>query len=140
MKQNSEVTLLLIEDDDVDAMSIQRGFQKQRIANTIIRARDGQEALEMLTQNLVPEPYVILLDLNMPRMSGLEFLTKIRQDETLSRAIVFVLTTSNEDKDITASYEQHIAGYFVKSESGRGFNEIVDLLNGYWKIVHFPNE
>jgi CheY-like chemotaxis protein len=139
MSDRQEVTLFLIEDDDVDAMSIERSFKKQRIGNTIIRAKYGMEALEMLNAGRVPEPFLILLDLNMPRMNGLEFLKSLRLDGKLNNSVVFVLTTSSDDKDIVSSYSQHIAGYFVKSEAGQGFNGIVDMLQGYWKIAHLPN-
>lgn len=135
---SQEVTLLLVEDDDVDAMGIERGFKKHRIANSIVRARDGLEALDLLKNKQVPEPYIILLDLNMPRMGGIEFLNKVRENAELSHSVIFVLTTSNEDTDVAQSYDKHIAGYFLKSETGEGFKNIVDLLDGYWKVVHLP--
>ena len=133
-----EVTLLLIEDDDVDAMSITRAFKKMSLGNEIIRATDGLEGLELLRSGAVPSRYVILLDLQMPRLNGLEFLQEIRQDPQLDKSIVFVLTTSKSDQDITASYKKNIAGYFVKDKVGDGFLDIVKVLNGYWKIVLFP--
>ena len=135
-----EVTLLLIEDDDVDAMSIMRAFKKMSLGNEIIRATDGIEGLELLRSGAVPSPYVILLDLQMPRLNGLEFLQEIRQDPQLDKSIVFVLTTSKSDQDITASYKKNIAGYFVKDKVGDGFLDIVKVLNGYWKIVLFPED
>jgi len=136
-KQQKEVTLLLIEDDDVDAMSITRAFKKLCLGNTIIRATDGLHGLELLRSGAVPSPYIILLDLQMPRLNGLEFLEKIRQDPQLDKSIVFVLTTSKSDKDITASYQKNIAGYFIKDQVGDGFLDIVKVLKGYWKIVLF---
>ncbi len=140
MKNTSEeVTLLLVEDDDVDAMTIQRSFKTNRIGNPIVRAYDGLAALDMLRNGDVPSPYVILLDMQMPRMNGLEFLEKIRADEALKHSVVFVLTTSKAEEDITASYKQHIAGYFVKNESGENFIDLVNVLESYWKIVHFPH-
>ena len=120
-------------------MSVERGFAKQRIANPIVRARDGVEAFEKLNNGDVSSPYVILLDLQMPRMNGLEFLDKIRSDPKLHDSVIFVLTTSKAEEDIAASYSQHIAGYFVKDASGKSFMNIVDLLQGYWKIVHLPH-
>jgi len=135
----SDVTLLLIEDDDIDAMSIKRAFKKMNIGNNIVRACDGIEGLEMLRSGAVPSPYIILLDLQMPRLNGLEFLDEIRRDPQLEKSIVFVLTTSKSDEDITASYQKHIAGYFVKEDVGEGFLEIVNVLKGYWKIVYFPD-
>jgi CheY-like chemotaxis protein len=133
-----EVTLLLIEDDDIDAMEITRALKKMNVGNSLIRACDGLEGLELLRNGTVPSPYIILLDLQMPRLNGLEFLQEIRQDPQLDKSIVFVLTTSKSDEDITASYKKQIAGYFVKNEVGEDFLDIVRLLKGYWKIVLFP--
>lgn len=138
--EKKEVTLLLVEDDDVDAMSITRAFRKMSLANPIVRACDGLEALELLRSGAVQSPYIILLDLQMPRLNGLEFLDEIRQDPEFENSIIFVLTTSKSDEDITASYRKHIAGYFIKDQVGEGFLEIVKVLKGYWKIVIFPGE
>ncbi|MBA6391321.1 response regulator [Colwellia sp. BRX10-3] len=138
--KSREVTLFLIEDDDIDAMSITRAFKKMFIGNEMIRATDGLEGLEMLRSGAIPSPYIILLDLQMPRLNGLEFLAEIRQDPELAKSIVFVLTTSKSDEDMTASYQKNIAGYFVKEEVGEGFLDIVAMLEGYWKIVHFPED
>ncbi|AGS39722.1 MULTISPECIES: response regulator [Cycloclasticus] len=139
MKTNSkDVTLLLVEDDDIDAMTIERGFLKQRIANPIVRAYDGIEALELLRSNKVSRPLIILLDLQMPRMGGIEFLKQLRADETLSDLVVFVLTTSKSEEDMLSSYKQHIAGYFIKGDSGEKFLDIVNVLDSYWKIVQLP--
>jgi CheY-like chemotaxis protein len=135
---SSDVTLFLIEDDDVDAMTIERSFLKQRIANPIVRAYDGIEALEILRSNDVSRPLIILLDLQMPRMGGIEFLKELRADEDLSELVVFVLTTSKSEEDMLASYRQHIAGYFVKGRSGEQFLDIVNVLDSYWKVVQLP--
>ena len=132
------VTLLLVEDDDVDAMAIQRGFFEQRILNPIMRARDGLEALELLRSGTVPDPYIILLDLQMPRMNGFEFLDEIRSDPKLHTSVVFVLTTSTVEQDIADSYQKNIAGYFTKDMSNEAYLNIINLLDGYWKIVHLP--
>ncbi|AAZ27026.1 MULTISPECIES: response regulator [Colwellia] len=134
----SDVTLLLVEDDDVDAMTIERSFLKQRIANPIVRAYDGIEALELLRSNKVSRPLIILLDLQMPRMGGIEFLKELRADENLSELVVFVLTTSKSEEDMLSSYRQHIAGYFVKGKSGAKFLDIVNVLDSYWKVVQLP--
>ncbi len=132
------VKILLVEDDDVDVMAIVRAFEKQRIANPIVRAKNGAEALEMLTNGSVKRPYLILLDLNMPVMGGLEFLEILRSHKDLHDCVVFVLTTSSADEDISASYKQHIAGYFLKTECGKGVMDVVNVLEGYWKVVHLP--
>lgn len=137
-KTSKEVTLLLVEDDDVDAMTIERSFKTNRIANPIIRAYDGREALEMLRNNQVNSPYVILLDLQMPRMNGIEFLEALRADKELAHSVVFVLTTSKAEEDMIAGYEKNIAGYFLKDQSGDNFIDLVNVLDSYWKVVHFP--
>ena len=140
MTNKQAVTVLLIEDDDVDAMSITRAFNKMSLDNEIIRATDGLEGIEMLRSGTVPSPYIILLDLQMPRLNGLEFLAEIRSDPKLDKSIIFVLTTSKTDQDITASYKKNIAGYFVKEKVADGFLEIVNVLKGYGKIVRFPEQ
>lgn len=137
-EKSKEVTLFLVEDDDVDATNIKRSFTKKKISNPIVRACDGAQALEMLRNGSVPSPFIILLDLRMPRMDGLEFLGHLRADTKLCNTVVFILTTSMDEEDIAASYKEHIAGYFVKDETGERFLKIVDLLDGYWKVVHLP--
>ncbi len=131
-------TILLAEDDDIDAKIVERAFKKLRIANPIVRAKDGVMALELLRNGTVSCPYIILLDLNMPKMGGLEMLEELRRDEKLSDSIVFVLTTSKDDEDKTAAYNQNIAGYIVKERLQNGFDELVKLLDYYWRIVELP--
>ncbi len=131
-------SILLVEDDDVDAMSVKRAFARMRIANPIIRAKDGIEALEILQGGNIKHPYLILLDLNMPRMGGIELLNHIRNDSKLETSVVFVLTTSKDDEDKLAAYKQHIAGYIVKERLDEGFEELVKMLDHYWKLVELP--
>lgn len=133
-------TILLVEDDDVDAKSVERAFKKLKIVNPIVRAKDGMIALELLKKCEVSKPYLILLDLNMPRMGGLEFLAEIRKDEGLKNSVVFVLTTSKDDEDKLAAYEKNIAGYIVKERLQYGFDELVKLLDHYWRIVELPEQ
>ena len=92
----------------------------------------------MLRAGQVPRPYIILLDLNMPRMGGLEFLKEVRADPGLSDSVVFVLTTSDDDADRCQAYRQHIAGYCVKSRVGADFLELTGLLKAYWRVVELP--
>ena len=134
----NEITLLLIEDDDIDAMSVTRAFNKMSIKNKVIRAHDGLEGLELLRSSAIPSPYIVLLDIQMPRLNGLEFLHEIRQDQNLNQSTIFVLTTSKSDEDIMASYKKNIAGYFIKEQVGEEFLDIAKMLKGYWKIVHLP--
>ncbi|HAG11478.1 MAG TPA: two-component system response regulator [Desulfotomaculum sp.] len=132
----------MAEDDDVDAMAIQRGFREAKILNEFVRAKDGIEALEIMRgQNghkTIAPPYVVLLDLNMPRMDGFAFLDELRQDEKLQQMVVFVLTTSKDDEDRMRAYSKCIAGYIVKSEAGKGFANLIAMLDYYWRIVILP--
>ncbi len=136
------VNILLVEDDAVEVMAVRRAFRDNKIANPLFVAGDGIEALAMLRAEpgaqAVPKPNLILLDLNMPRMNGFEFLEEIRRDPNLHTAIVFVLTTSSADQDRTAAYNQHVAGYIVKANVGDDFFPMVTLLDAYWKLVEFP--
>lgn len=136
------VNLLLVEDDEVDIQGMKRAFAKSRIGNPITVAHDGIEALEFLRgENGRPKlakPHLILLDLNMPRMNGLEFLQAIRADEDLKRSIVFMITTSKAEEDKARAYDQHVAGYIVKQDPANTFMQAVALMEHYWKIVEFP--
>ena len=134
-----EVRILLIEDDDIDAMAVERGIRKLKLANPICRAKNGLEALEILRdKDAILRPYIILLDLNMPVMGGLEFLKKIREDRDLKDSIIFVLTTSAADEDRAAAYEENIAGYIVKSDVKDGFHQVINMLDCYWRLVLLP--
>ncbi|WP_124552622.1 response regulator [Methylophilus methylotrophus] len=138
-KQNyREATLFIVDDDDIDAIALERALRKLRLLNTVIRARDGREALELLRAGKVSSPYIILLDLNMPRMNGLEFLESLRTDPLLTHAVVFVLTTSKSDEDLVAAYRQHVAGYVFKQHMDRDFLEVVGLIEHYWRLVELP--
>ena len=143
-RKNQDVTILLVEDDEVDVRAIHRGLDKQRIANPVVPACDGLEALQLLRgeggRAKVPRPYLILLDLNMPRMNGIQFLQELRRDPALSDSIVFVLTTSAAEEDQVAAYKAHIAGYLVKSDAGENFLKAIQLLDKYVITVQFPPE
>jgi CheY-like chemotaxis protein len=138
------IHILLVEDDEVDAEAIVRAFRKQKIANPVTIVSDGIEALEVLRgtgeNERLPRPYLILLDINMPRMNGIEFLQVLRQDQELERSIVFMLTTSNRDEDKLAAYDEQIAGYLVKARAGEEFADVINMLNSYWRVVEFPPE
>jgi CheY-like chemotaxis protein len=137
------VHVLLIDDDDVDVMAVKRAFRKAKIANPLHIARDGLEGLAVLRgedgHGPMPKPYIIILDLNMPRMDGLEFLTELRKDAEHHDAVVFVLTTSKADEDRAASYDKNVAGYIVKSDVGEGFLNVTQLLDSYWRVVLLPS-
>ncbi len=136
------VTLLIVEDDEIDLMGIHRALRDLKISNPTVHAVDGIEALETLRgengKTAVKRPYIILLDLNMPRMNGIQFLEEIRSDEALKDSVVFVLTTSDADADIISAYAFNVAGYIVKSDARESFKEAMDMLDVYWTIVALP--
>jgi CheY-like chemotaxis protein len=142
MPEPKTAHLLHVEDDDLDIIGLQRAFKAAKIANPITVAHDGIEALESLRGSngrvRLPRPFIILLDLNMPRMDGISFLKEIRGDEELKKSIVFIMTTSNEDSDKVKSYELGVAGYIVKANPAKSFMEATALLDTYWHVVELP--
>jgi len=118
---------------------VQRAFQELRVLNPIHVARDGVEALELLErtgEDALPRPLVMLLDLNMPRMNGLELLKEVRSKEELRETTVFVLTTSDGDRDRKAAAGYNVAGYVVKSDnSATDIMEVLTNLRQYWRVV-----
>lgn len=141
---HSQVTFLLVEDDDVDVMYLQRTFRQLGIANPLVVASDGIEALEKLRgangHDPISKPFIILLDLNMPRMNGIEFLTELRKDPEIKHTVVFVLTTSDDEQDKFNAYEHHVAGYIVKNEAGQSLQPALEMLDRYWRVVELPSE
>lgn len=135
------IDILLVEDDDVDAEAVRRGFVKANISGNIRRVSNGLQALEYLESPNGPlrhGSYIILLDLKMPRMNGIEFLRSLRQNERLKRSVVFVLTTSNDERDRGEAYSEGIAGYVTKSKAGIDFRELIAMLDQYSQVVEFP--
>lgn len=113
--------ILLVEDDRVDVMTVQRALSKHRIVNPLYVARTAVEALEMLrgdgVDQIDPPPALILLDLNLPRMSGIDFLRELRSDSALCELVVIVLTSSNEPNDRAAAFRYEVEDYIVKPHS-----------------------
>jgi CheY-like chemotaxis protein len=133
------VKVLLVEDDQVDVMNVQRVFRKSHILNPLFIAGDGVEALELLRAGNVPtHGLLVLLDLNMPRMSGIEFLREVRRDNSLRHLPVVILTTSDEERDRTEAYNLNVAGYIVKPVTFLNFTEAMTTLNKYWEMVELP--
>ena len=136
---NNEVMLFLVEDDDIDYMAVKRALKQLKILNPVVRARDGMEALEMLrAEGTIRKPYIILLDINMPRMNGFEFMEAVRSDPALAQSVIFVLTTSDSDQDKFAAYNKHVAGYIVKQRMEEGLMDIIKMLDLYWRVVELP--
>ena len=137
--RKNAIKVLLVEDDDGDAKAIKRAFSKAKIANPIVRAIDGVEALELLRgNNAITKPFIMLIDLNMPRMDGISLIKEVRGDNKLKHAIIFVLTTSKKDEDKIAAYDLNVAGYILKERAGEDFLNITELLDAYWRIVEMP--
>lgn len=139
----TDVKVLLVEDDDGDAKAVMRAFAKANIGNPIVRAQDGIEALEFLTGELtgsgLKAPILLLVDLNMPRMNGIEFVKALRGHPELRRVVVFLLTTSKREEDMAAAYDLNVAGYIVKQNAGADFLKLVGMIDSFWKVVELPS-
>ena len=138
MPTSREVGILLVEDDEIDVKALKRAFKKLRIANPVTVAKDGIEGWATL-QNM-KRPFLILLDINMPRMNGLELLRMIRHDENFHDSIVFILTTSTDEKDKFEAYNLNVAGYMLKSDMGASFIRAIEMIERYWKVIEFPGD
>lgn len=135
---SENIQLLLIEDDDVDADCFMRAMRIHNLRNSVVRAYDCEEGLNILKNSEVKAPYIILLDLNTPRMNGLEFLKQLRNDESLTHSVVFVLTTSKSEQDILSAYQNHVSGYLVKEFMDIDMTLVVDFLKHYWHTSELP--
>ncbi len=137
------VQFMIVDDDDVSVMAIKRSMRQLNLANPTIVAKDGVEALQMLNNsvgadNTLP-PFIITLDLSMPKMGGLEFLNHVRDNPIFKKLIVFVLTTSDAPNDIAQAYEKNIAGYIVKENPTETFQKSLSMLNDYAQLVVLPS-
>jgi CheY-like chemotaxis protein len=133
------LNILLVEDDDVDVMNVRRAFQRAHVSNPLHVASNGIEALELLRGDTIPlGRRLVLLDLNMPRMNGIEFLRAIRADDALRSLPVVVLTTSNDERDKVDAYNLNVAGYLLKPVTFSDFVDLMAALNKYWMLVEMP--
>ena len=135
---NKDETILLVEDDRVDIMTVQRALKKNQISNPLRVARTGLEALSILRghdgfEPISPPPGLILLDLNLPKMSGIEFLRELRRDPELKELRIIVLTSSNEPKDRTAAFEYDVDDYIVKPHSFDEFTRAIATILALWE-------
>jgi len=131
--------VLLVEDDTVDAMTVKRAFKDLKVVNELIHKVNGEEALTYLRDEANTKPCVILLDLNMPKMNGLEFLKVAKDDEQLKEIPVVVLTTSKEEEDKMESFKLSVAGYIVKPVNYVKFVDAVRIIDLYWTLSELPN-
>jgi CheY-like chemotaxis protein len=133
------LNILLVEDDEIDVMNVRRAFKKNNIYNPLWIAGNGVEALELLRGDQIPrERRLVLLDLNMPRMNGIEFLRELRADSELKAVPVVVLTTSDDERDRVEAYQLNVAGYILKPVTLINFVEAMATLNKYWTLVEMP--
>ncbi len=136
------IRLLLIEDEEVDRMALERALRKSNSNVNLTHAVNGIEGLRKLrgdaTTEALTRPHLVLLDLNMPAMGGIEFLDHLRNDPKLRRTVVFVLTTSAHEKDRAECYDRGVAGFIVKQNIGSQSTVLLDMIERYWKVVELP--
>ena len=132
--------ILLAEDDSVDAMTVKRALKDLKITNQLVHTTNGEEALEYLRDKDNTKPCLILLDLNMPKMNGIEFLKVVKADDLLKRIPVVVLTTSREEQDIIESFKLSVAGYMVKAVDYKKFIETIRTIDLYWTLSELTKE
>jgi CheY-like chemotaxis protein len=130
---------MLVEDDTVDAMTVKRALKDLKVLNPLIRAGNGEEALVYLRDDNNVKPCVILLDLNMPKMNGIEFLKVAKADEKLRRIPAIILTTSKDDQDRIQTFQLNVAGFIVKPVDYKKFVDAVRIINLYWTLSELPN-
>ncbi len=131
--------ILLVEDDRVDTMTVRRALKDLKVTNQLICTTNGEEALEYLRDETKKKPCVILLDLNMPKMNGIEFLKIAKADDELKRIPVVALTTSKEGQDIAESFNLGISGYIVKPVDYKRFVDTIRVIDLYWTLSELPN-
>ncbi|SDR78797.1 Response regulator receiver domain-containing protein [Gillisia sp. Hel1_33_143] len=127
----NKLNILFIEDDEIEVMKLNRTLNKIELKHSIREAKDGEEALQILSdKNRLPD--IILLDLNMPKMNGIEFLKILKADETLKYIPTIILTTSNNRKDVLTCYEIGIAGYVIKPLKYEEYVQKLNAVLNYW--------
>lgn len=139
MRFGEHVSILHVEDDAIDVQSLQRVLRRNGIRNRVIVASSGEEALDWLIRDACAEgaPLIAVVDINMPRMSGLEFLARVRATPHLRDLVVYVLTSSDEASDIAAAHAYNVAGYIVKPSRCDELSDVVRRLHEIWKVSEF---
>ena len=132
--------ILLVEDDSVDAMTVKRAMRDLQVNHSVIHSVNGEEAMKYLTSPDMEKPFVILLDLNMPKMNGIEFLKVMKTHPELKTIPVIVLTTSKERRDILDSFEFGASGYMIKPVDYSKFVEILSRIMLYWSSNELPKQ
>lgn len=139
--QNSTMNILLVDDDQIEHEAISRALRHSGIGCPLTTACDGVEALRILRgyDDVPPlaHPLMILLDLNMPKMNGFEFLEELRKDRGLESAVVFILSTSTRNDDILRAYEHHVAGFISKESAHKDFSLLAGFITSYSRLMAF---
>lgn len=142
MQSQNVVSILMVEDDELDIQSFKICLKKERILNPFFSVKNGEDALTVLRgqhpEIAISKPYLVVMDINMPRMNGIECLTEIRKDDDLKDTVVFFMTTSEDEKDVYEAYNLNIAGYMVKSNLGDNFLRSVHMLDKYFHAIIMP--
>jgi len=130
--------ILLVEDDSVDAITVKRAFDDLGITKSLVHLTNGEDALEHLENEVNNKPSFVLLDLNMPKMNGIELLRAMKTNPALRLIPVIVLATSREDRDVIDSFDLSVAGYVVKPIDYTQFVETIRTINMYWSLSQLP--
>ena len=138
MRKIEAVNLLIVDDDEIDALTMTRALLKVIPANRVKVANSGAEGLALLRSGTVSRPFIVLVDISMPVMNGHEFVAELRKDASLRNSVVFMVTTSSSAADIQKAYDQCVAGYVVKNAAGADFSKVVEMLQYYSRVVVFP--
>jgi len=131
--------ILLVEDDRVDAMTVEHALKDLKVTNKLVHTNNGEEALEYLRDRSNKKPCIILLDLNMPKMNGIEFMKIVKDNDVLKTIPVVVLTTSQEEQDVVESFKLSVAGYIVKPVDYKKFVEAIRTVALYWTLSELPD-
>lgn len=134
-----EEAILLVEDDVVDAMTVRRALKDLNVTNELIIKGNGEDALEYLRSTNGSHPCIIILDLNMPKMNGIEFLREVKQDPRLRRIPVVILTTSKGEQDRLDTFDMSVAGYMIKPVEYPQFVDVVRNIRLYWTLSELPD-
>ena len=137
---HADAPILLVEDDVVDVLTVKRAMRELKITNSLLVAGNGEEALEILKNPDTPIPALILLDINMPRMNGIEFLEHAKSDAQLRTIPVVMLTTSEADRDRVESFKLGVAGYMLKPVDYGRFVETIRTVHVYWTLSQMPRD
>ena len=138
MEMKTDETILLVEDDVVDAMTVKRALKDINVTNKLVVKGNGEEALQYLRDESNQRPCIIILDINMPKMNGIELLRMLKQDDELRRIPAIVLTTSQGEQDRFHSFDLSVAGYMIKPVEYPQFVETVRKINLYWTLSELP--